>query len=640
MLNFIRQNREHLKWILWPVIIALAGGMVLLFVATPSGQDSDVEMGNYVAKIDDTEISVNTFRSNLLTILNYMGPEARQDQNTIRQYGNLTLMRMVRTVVLAQEAARYGFTVTDDEVMESIIKSPGFNIDGDFIGTEEYKARLKRLGTTPEDYELEIRRSLLSQKLENFITSSAAVSDKEVEQSFIEQHNQAKIRYVSFLSSSFYGKVQPTEADLQKYYDGHKDQYRIEETRQIKYILLDTTKLATALMPSIGEQDIRAEYDAGRDKQYQEMVRASHILLKTPPNATPADAEAIRKKAALVLEEARRPGANFADLAAKYSEDEGSAKQGGDLNFFPRDRMVQEFAQAAFSLPIGQVSDLVQTQFGFHIIKVTGRRDFEFFKPIIARKLAKDRAESQLKATAEQAQQKAKQSKNLDALAKEVGGAVETSKPFNEANPDFALGNPAGLVEGVLKLSLNDVGDLYQSYRGYIIPQLVKIIPSHVQPFADVKNRVDRDFRGAEANRLARAEAQRFLADAKAKGDLEKAAKGFNIPMETTELFTATGTVSPQLGRAPELASAALQLEAQAIGGPVEATGRQVVFQVLERVKPDMSQLAQEKAQLASTLLEQKKRQIFEGLVNTLVQRYQDEKKIQMNDTLIERVLG
>lgn len=640
MLNFIRKNRENLKWILWPVIIALAGGMVLLFVATPPGRDSEVEMGNYVAKIGDTEISVNTFRSNLLTILNYMGPEARQDQNTIRQYGNLTLMRMVRTVVLAQEAARYGFTVTDDEVMESIIKSPGFNIDGDFIGTEEYKARLKRLGTTPEDYELEIRRSLLSQKLENFITSCAAVSDKEVEQSFLEQHNQAKIRYVSFLSSSFYSKVQPTEADLQKFYDGHKDQYRIDETRQIKYILLDTTKLATALMPSISEQDIRTEYDAGRDKQYQEMVRASHILVKTPPNATPADVEAVRKKAALVLEEARRPGANFADLAAQYSEDEGSAKQGGDLNYFPRDRMVKEFEQVAFSLPIGQVSDLVQTQFGFHIIKVTGRRDFEFFKPIIARKLAKDRAESQLKATAEQAQQKAKQSKNLDALAKEVGGAVETSKPFNEANSDFALGNPPGLAEGIFKLSLNDVGDLYQSYRGYIIPQLVKIIPSHVQPFADVKTRVDRDFRAAEATRLAREEAQRFLADAKAKGDLEKAAKGFNIPMETTELFTATGTVSSQLGKAPELASAALQLEVQAIGGPVETTGRQVVFQVLERVKPDMSQLAQEKAQLASTLLEQKKRQIFEGLVNSLVQRYQDEKKIQMNDTLIERVLG
>ena len=640
MLNFIRQNREHLKWILWPVIIALAGGMVLLFVATPSGREAGQEMGNYVAKIDDTEISVNTFRSNLMTILNYMGPEARRDQNTIRQYGNLTLMRMVRTVVLAQEAARYGFGVTDDEVMEAIIKSPGFNLNGDFIGTEEYKARLKRLGTTPEDYELEIRRTLLSQKLEAFITSAVAVSDKEVEQAFLEQHNQAKIRYVSFLSSGFYSKVQPTDADLQKYYDAHKDQYRIDETRQIKYILLDTTKLATALMPSISEQDIRSEYEAGKDKQDQEMVRASHILFKVPATATPAEVEAIRKKAELVLEEARRPGVNFADLAAKYSEDEGSAKQGGDLNFFPRDRMVPEFAQAAFSQAPGQISDLVRTQFGFHIIKVTGRRDLEFFKPIIARKLAKERAESQLKATAEQTQQKAKQSKNLDALAKEVGGTVETSKPFNEANPDFALGNPTGLVEGVFKLAVNDVGDLYQSYRGYIIPQLVKIIPSHVQPFADVKSRVDRDFRGAEATRLAREEAQRFLADARAKGDLEKAAKAFNLPLENTELFTATGTVSPQLGKAPELANAALQLEPQAIGGPVEATGRQVVFQVLERVKPDLSQLAKEKAELSSTLLEQKKRQIFEGLVNSLVQRYQDEKKIQLNDTLIERVLS
>jgi peptidyl-prolyl cis-trans isomerase D len=639
MLDLIRKKKEWLKWILWPVIIALGASMLFLFVATPPSR-GEREMGNFVADVDGVEISVNAFQSSLLTILNYLGPDARRDQNTIRQYGNMTLMRMVRTVVLSQEAERYGLKVTDDEVFEAISKSPGFNNDGNFIGTEDYRARLKRLGTTPEDYEMEIRRSLLSQKLENFITSSAAVSDKEVEDAFTEEHNQAKIRYVSLVNSSFYGKVQITDADLQKYYDAHKDQYRIDETRQIKYILLDTTKLATALQSSISDQDIRAEYDAGHEKQYQDMIRASHILFKIPQGATPAEVDKIRQKAAMVLEEARRPGANFAELASRYSEDEGSAKQGGDLNFFPRGRMVKEFENAVFDLKVGQISDLVQSQFGFHIIKVTGRRDYEFFKPIIARKLAKERAESQLQATAEQTLQKARQTKNLDALAKEVGGIVETSQPFNEANPDFALGNPKGLVEGVFKLKLNEVGDLYQSYRGYIIPQLTKIIPAHVQPLAEVKNKVDRDCRGAEAARLAREEAQRVMAAAQAKGDLEKVAKEFNIPLETTELFTATGSVSAQLGKATEVAAAALRLEPQAIGGPIESGNRQVVFQVLERVKPDMQQLAQEKEALASRLLEDKKRQMFEALVATLIQRYQDQKKIQMNEPLIERLLS
>ena len=119
MLNFIRDKKAKLKWVLWLVIIALGAGMVLMFVTTPSG-GGEVEMGNYIAKVGDSEISINAYRSNLLTVLNMMGPEARRDENAIRQYGNMVLGQMIRTVVLSQEAARNGFTVSDEEVMNTM----------------------------------------------------------------------------------------------------------------------------------------------------------------------------------------------------------------------------------------------------------------------------------------------------------------------------------------------------------------------------------------------------------------------------------------------------------------------------------------------------------------------------------------
>ena len=313
MLNFIRDKKAKLKWVLWLVIIALGAGMVLMFVTTPSG-GGEVEMGNYIAKVGDSEISINAYRSNLLTVLNMMGPEARRDENTIRQYGNMVLGQMIRTVVLSQEAVRNGFTVSDEEVMNTIVNSPGFNIDGNFIGTEEYKSNLKRLGISPEEYEANVRRNLLSQKLQDFLASSAALSEQEIQAKFVDENDKAKIRYVTWGEYAYAPKVVYNEADARKYYESNKDNYKIDETRQFKLLILDTNKLAAALAASVTDAEIRADYEANRAERYQEMVRASHILLKVPENATPAEVELLRQKAGTIRELALRPGSDFAKL--------------------------------------------------------------------------------------------------------------------------------------------------------------------------------------------------------------------------------------------------------------------------------------------------------------------------------------
>ncbi|HNR38767.1 MAG TPA: peptidylprolyl isomerase [Acidobacteriota bacterium] len=639
MLNFIRDKKAKLKWVLWLVIIALGAGMVLMFVTTPSG-GGEVEMGNYIAKVGDSEISINAYRSNLLTVLNMMGPEARRDENTIRQYGNMVLGQMIRTVVLSQEAVRNGFTVSDEEVMNTIVNSPGFNIDGNFIGTEEYKSNLKRLGISPEEYEANVRRNLLSQKLQDFLASSAALSEQEIQAKFVDENDKAKIRYVTWGEYAYAPKVVYNEADARKYYESNKDNYKIDETRQFKLLILDTNKLAAALAASVTDAEIRADYEANRAERYQEMVRASHILLKVPENATPAEVELLRQKAATIRELALRPGSDFAKLAEQYSEDEGSAKRGGDLSFFPRNRMIKEFEDATFALSKGQISEVIKSQFGFHIIQCTDRRDFDFYRSVIARNLSRTRAEQQLEGSAQQALQKARESKNLEAVAKEFGGTVELSNPFSKTQPDYSLGLPPDKIDTLLALSLNEVGELQQTSRGFLIPQLVKIIPPHVQGFDKVKVQVDRDYRTAKARELAAADARAFLAELKASGDLDKTAAKYKLTVEASELFNVSGSIANQLGASPALALEALRLEPNGVGGPVSVRDNQVVFQVTERVRADLSKLAAERDAMVEKLLGEKRRQLTDALLNSLVKQYQDDKLIQVNQPLLDRILG
>jgi len=639
MLNFIRQKKEKMKWVLWLVIIALAGGMLLLFVTTPSGGGQE-EMGNFVAKVDGSEVSVNTFRSNLLSILNRLGPQARQNPETVKQYGQMMVDNMVRSLVLAQEAERYGFTVTDEEVMEYIVNIPNFNEDGEFIGMEEYRSRLKSLGLTPEEYELSVRQGLLADKLENFVSGSASVSADELKTQFVEDNDKAKIEYVAIPNSNFIGKVQIDEPAVAKYYESHKEDYRIGETREVKYILLETGKLSSLLSSNVTEQEIRAEYEANKAQRYQEMVHASHILIKVEANA-PADVvEKARQKAAGILAEVRQPGASFADLATKYSEDEGSGKQGGDLSFFPRGRMVPEFDNVAFALKPGEISDLVKTQFGFHIIRCNSRRDFDFYKGLISRNLAKQKADDQLKPTAEQARQKAVTTKNLDAVAKEYNGTVETSKAFNPENPDYSLGAPREFTDAIFKLNLNEFGEVTQTFRGYIIPQLTKILPTRIQTYDEVRTKVQRDYRNARSAEMARSEAYRLLEEARAQNDLTKAAKGMSQVVETSGEFNLNGNVSNQLGVAPELAAAALRLEPQQFGGPREVKNFQVVFRVLERSKPDLTQMPAQKQAITDRLMREKGRLMFEALVEQVMARYKSEERIKMNQELIDRILS
>ncbi len=239
------------------------------------------------------------------------------------------------------------------------------------MGNDQYATQVAATsGMDVPEFEDLIGQGLLEEKFRQLVTDGITVSPAEVEQDFRRRNDKIKISYVVIKPEDLQSKVEASDADLSAYFDKNKARYNVPERRVVQYAFLDLEQLR--LRANISQDEIRSYYDSHIDT-YKSPDRAhvAHILFKTV-GKTDAEAEEIRKKAEDVLKKAKS-GANFADLAKQYSDDTTKDK-GGDLDWIVRGQTVPEFEQAAFSLPVGSISDLVKTQYGFHIIKVIDRQ--------------------------------------------------------------------------------------------------------------------------------------------------------------------------------------------------------------------------------------------------------------------------
>ena len=280
------------------------------------------------------------------------------------------------------EARRLGLTVSDAEVAQRIYEIPAFHQNGAF--NEEIYTRVLGVQRPPlakAEFEESLRQSLLVEKLRGALTEWVNVRDSEVENEYKRRNQKVKAEIVVVSADKFKAQVNVTDKDIADWFDSHKESYRVGEKRKIKYLLVDMeqTRTKTIVPPSEIER-----YYQTNEAQFTtpEQVRASHILLKTEGK----DEAAVREGRTLLKQV--KSGADFAALAKKNSEDEGSAPQGGDLDYFGRGRMAKEFEDAAFALQPGQISDLVKSPFGLHIIKVADR------KPEVKRSLEEARPRS------------------------------------------------------------------------------------------------------------------------------------------------------------------------------------------------------------------------------------------------------
>ena len=431
MLDSMRRHRHWLKWVLLLVVISFVAFYVPDFLRDRTNGSGSAQT---VATVDGEPISAMTFRRAYQQQIQQFRSAygAAFDERMVKQLGldQQILRQLIEQRTAVAEARRLGLTVSDAEVAQRIYEIPAFHQNGAF--NEEIYTRVLGVQRPPlakAEFEESLRQSLLVEKLRGALTEWVNVRDSEVENEYKRRNQKVKAEIVVVSADKFKAQVNVTDKDIADWFDSHKESYRVGEKRKIKYLLVDMeqTRTKTIVPPSEIER-----YYQTNEAQFTtpEQVRASHILLKTEGK----DEAAVRAKAETLLKQVKS-GADFAALAKKNSEDEGSAPQGGDLDYFGRGRMAKEFEDAAFALQPGQISDIVKSPFGLHIIKVADRkpevkRSLEEARAQITEQLATERAQTEVQTIGAAVAKEITSPADLDRVAKSRGLMVQDSGFF------------------------------------------------------------------------------------------------------------------------------------------------------------------------------------------------------------------
>ena len=536
-----REKKKFLGILLLPLMFGL---VAYLIPGMPGGAWGDGLGASVLATVGNSEISSTEFIGSYQRFLRSgQFPYDRQFLKTL-QVDRQILNQLVSREVMLSEAKRLGIDATANELQQKIFALPYFQDNGNFA-FNRYKAILEQNGMTVPQFEDGVREEIIQEKLKNLITDSVSVSDREIEEEFRDRNEKSKISYVSFEPSKFTSAVVLQDADIKAHYDQNKESYRIPEQRRVKYLFADSSALRAGIQ--IPDAELKNYYQQNlATYQLPEKVRATHILLKTE-GKSPEESEKIKARATDLLLQARK-GADFAELAKKNSEDTVSAVNGGDLGLFARGAMVPEFDQAAFTLGVGAISDLVKTQFGYHIIKVLEKQPahtqtFEEVENLIRPTLLQRKAEQKAQELADKAFTLAKSNKSFDQIAAELKISVQETPLFQQGGAIPLIGNSPEFSSKVFGLKEKEVGSPIRIPNGFALAQLVEIKAPYVPPLDEVRAKVEDSLKAAKAAELAKVKAQEFAEKAKTAGGIDKLATSYSVEVKTSEEFTRNGNL-------------------------------------------------------------------------------------------------
>jgi len=633
MLDRMRRHRNWLKWSLGLVVLAF----IALYFPDFIGARGPGSLNAEVARVGEETITANTFRR----------AYQRQMQAYTQAYGGSVNQQMLKQLGVDQsilrqlideraavaEAKRLGLKVSDAEVAQRIFAIPAFQDNGVF-SESMYTRVLANQPTVLNKAEFEdnLRQSLLIDKLRAALTDWVAVTDAELETEFVRRNEKVKAELVVFSADRLRDQVSISDADTAAFFESHKEDYRVGERRKIKYALVDVEQLRARAVVLPGEVE---KYYRDNEPQYTtaEQVRASHILLKTEGK----DEAAVKARAEALLKQVKG-GADFAALAGKESEDEQSKAQGGDLDYFGRGRMVKEFEEVAFGLPVGQVSDLVKSSFGFHIIKVTdkkpeAKRSLDEVRQQITDQLAFERAQTQATALAEQIAKDAKTPADLERVARTRGIAIAESGFFTRDEPIAALGPAPEVTTRAFELKDGELAGPVRVSRGLVIFSTSGQEPSKLPALAEVKERAREDAVRAKARELSQKRAEGLAAEFKA--NFAAAAKSAGLEPKTTEMV-ARGTAWPDAGISPAIDEAIFALPVGGVTAPTTTDAGTVVARVTAREDAKTDTLASAKETLRQELLADRKSKFYTAYMNKARERL----TVTVNPDAVKAVVG
>ena len=653
MIRFLQTQGPTKKIVLSGILLVICAAMVITFI--PGGLTSELtgQPGKgVVAKVDGSEISSDEVRQTARQMAQQdaqrYGEMAQKlmpfliQQETIR-----AVDQMIDRQALLSEARRMGLRVSPEEVKDELQHgryAATFFPGGNFIGQVEYEDMLQRANLTAPKFEQSVGDDILLTKLQALISGSASASENEIHSQFMKDNSKVKFEYAVLKQDDLRKGLHPTDEELKAFYETHKGSYAnsVPEKRKVKYAIVETGKAAADVQ--VTSDDLRTYYDQHRD-QYRmpEQVKVSHILIKTPlpgPDGKVDEkgvAEAQHRAEDLLQQ--LKSGAKLEDLAKKYSEDPGSAKQGGSLGWIGKGQTVPEFEKTAFSLSKGQMSDLVKSSYGFHIIRVDDKQEAHVrtldevkpeIEPVIKNQKGQQIAQKKADALMKQAR-----TQGLDAAAATLGVPVITSDFFSRKDNLPGLGPANQFMDAVFASAENSPPDMAPASQGITVFQLLGVKPASTPTFEEIRSRVEDEFKNERSSTLLSQKVQELSDRAKAEHDLKRAAKELGATVKTSDFVLPDGQV-PDVGSMSGQAALAFTMKPGEISGPISSGANAVVLSVLENQQPTDADFTAKRDQIRDQLLLGKQEERFKLFVSSLVDEMTRSGKIRRNEEEIK----
>jgi len=646
MLQLIRTKQKTfiVRVIFWVIIAAFVG---TVFLVWGRGGDSGPAGTNAALQVNETKIAYEEYKSAYSNLYNlYQGIYRESFTPQLEKQLNLpqkAIDQLIGQALMMQEAEKTGFDVSKDELVASIATYPAFQEDGKF-SRDRYIQVLNYERISPEQFEASQRRQLLVDKLREQLQQNISVSAKEIEESYRAENDKINLNFVRLLPASFENKVKIENEALEAYFKEQQEDFRQPERISLRYLQFDPARYEKEIA-NFADAELERYYRRNIDLfEIKEQAKASHILIKVDKDADAAQKEVRRALAASILQQLHE-GADFATLARTKSDDPGSASKGGELGYFGRGTMVAPFDNAVFSMSPGDISELVETDFGYHIIKLE-----EYIEPGV-KTLAESldavknglRAEKSRQLVYEKAMDAYninRKSGDLEAAAKANDLGIKETGLFDRTDAIDGIGREEEVIAAAFSLNNGELARPVQTTQGVFLFNIKERQPSIIPELKDVRAAVEAAYRKVKAVELAKETADKLLQNVLAKKSLNTAAKAAKVQVEETGLFSSSyGAFVPRVGSSQELSDAAFALNTESpLGQVVFKQGEGYILISLKQTeKADLKNLGTaEHKKIEDKLLAQKK----DAAISDKLKVLKDAAQISIDPSLSNELAG
>lgn len=638
MFDLFRRRDKAVRYLLTALLVIVALSMVTYLIpgsGMMGGPDDPV-----VAEIGDEALTVHEVQRTLQTALR----SQQIPPQLVDVYVPEMINQMINERAVAYQARRMGFRVTEEELAKAIQSTmPQLFENGQFVGRDVYAAVLAQQNLSIPQFEDNFRKQLLMLKLQNLVLEGVIVTPQEVENAFRQRNEKVKVSYIALNPEKLQSQVTATPAEIADYYEKNKPAFQVPEKRSFDLIVIDEAQVAQSL--AINDEELRKLYEQNQERyRVPERVRARHILLKTtekPKDEIPA----IRAKAESLLKQIQS-GGDFAKLARENSEDPGSATKGGELGWITRGQTVKNFEQSAFSLKPGQVSGIIETEYGFHIIQVEEKeephvRPFAEVKNELAAESKRQQTYDKMQTIADEVHAAlVRSSEEGRQLAQKYGVPITHVSDADLSNPIEGIGNNPDFQEAIRSLQIGQVTPIAQPAANKLaMAVLTGIKPSRQAELGEVEKEIRETVLKQKASELAKkraAEAEEKIQAA--GGDLRKVAQSMGLDVKTTPDFTRDAAAEG-IGPASYLAEA-FEKEVGAVLPPVTVGDQVFIVKVAGKTPADLTQLASQREDLVSSIRATKARQRDELFKDGLLTQLIKDGKVKIHDAAVKRLIA